>query len=115
VSGVPFTIQPAFAVQAQMPFEVPAGYEALNLITADYSHSFTLSNVYVLDSAGRALSFEIASESGADYRSSPTTPTSVPEPSPVLMLVGAMLLIAVMDLRHRAVAGTPKSKRASRI
>jgi hypothetical protein len=89
-SGVSFTIQPAFAVQAQMPFLVPSGYEALNLITADYSHSFTLSNVYVLDSAGRAVVAGINADSGADYGGSPA---SVPEPSSVLMLAAGLLLL----------------------
>jgi PEP-CTERM motif len=102
LSGIPFTIQPAFAVQAQMPFLVPSGYEALNLIAADYSHSFTLSNVYVLDASGRPLSFGITSDSGADYGSSPT---AVPEPATVVMIAGALVLFARLNVRRRGAHG----------
>jgi hypothetical protein len=98
-SGVPFTIQPAFAVQAKMPTQVPAGYETLDLVTADYSHSFTLSNVYVLDAAGRPVSVGITSDSGADYGNSAR---SVPEPSTVVML-GSGLLLMVARLKSFAV------------
>jgi hypothetical protein len=107
-SGVPFTIQPAFAVQAQMPPLVPAGYEALDRITADYAHSFTLSNVYVVDAAGRAASFAITSESGADY-GNPVT--SVPEPWTAVTLGSGLLLIAAHASLRR---GSRRSIRCSR-
>jgi hypothetical protein len=98
LSGIPFTIQPAFAMQAQMPFLVPVGYEALDLIAADYSPSFTLSNVYVLDSSGRRFVRDCGGFR-PDYGSSPT---AVPEPATVVMMTGALVLFARLNARRRA-------------
>ena len=96
--GVPFTIQPAFAVQARMPYNVPDGYEFLTSVKGDFYDTFTLSNIAVFDAEGNRVSVDITSDSGADYAKAAS---AVPEPaSSELWLCGLCALSGLRLLRR---------------
>ena len=96
--GVPFTIQPAFAVQAKMPYNVPDGYEFLTDVKGDFSNAFTLSNIAVFDAQGNRVSVNISSDSGADYAKAAS---AVPEPaSSELWVCGLCALTGLRLLRR---------------
>ena len=96
--GVPFTIQPAFAVQAKMPYDVPDGYEFLTSVKGDFFDTFTLSDIAIFDAEGNRVKVDITSDSGADYAKAAS---AVPEPaSSELWLCGLCALSGLRLLRR---------------
>ncbi len=96
--GVPFTIQPAFAVQAKMPYDLPDRYEFLTSVKGDFYDTFTLSDITVFDAEGNRVTVSITSDSGADYAKAAS---AVPEPASSELWLGGLCALSGLRLLRR--------------